>query len=118
MTKLIQDCLTELKDNEEVNNSFNEFSYIGTYDASWEDLYEYEQVLFTQALLSRVDGKAVMKFLDVLANEQITEIRGGFMITGIYLDHLLYREFTEALRVGKSLEEALEIINKIYIDNI
>lgn len=34
------------------------------------------------------------------------------------LDHLLYREFTEALRTGKTFEEALEIITKIYILNV
>jgi len=34
------------------------------------------------------------------------------------LDHLLYREFTEAIRVGKTFDQALEIINKIYLNNI
>jgi hypothetical protein len=34
------------------------------------------------------------------------------------LDHLLYREFTEALRVGKTFDESLEIINKIYLSNL
>jgi hypothetical protein len=31
------------------------------------------------------------------------------------LDHLLHREFTEALRVGKTFDEALGIINLIYL---
>ena len=30
-------------------------------------------------------------------------------------DHLLYLEFTEALRIGKTLDESIKIINKIYI---
>lgn len=34
------------------------------------------------------------------------------------LDELLYREFTEALRLGKGFDFALETINKLYIDNI
>jgi hypothetical protein len=33
------------------------------------------------------------------------------------LDHLLHREFTEALRVGKTFDEALKIINLIYCQN-
>jgi hypothetical protein len=33
------------------------------------------------------------------------------------LDHLLYREFTKALRVGKTFDEALKIINLIYCQN-
>jgi len=34
------------------------------------------------------------------------------------LDHLLFNSFVEALRTGKSFDEALEIITKIYILNI
>jgi hypothetical protein len=34
------------------------------------------------------------------------------------LDHLLHREFTEALRVGKTFDEAYKIINLIYLQNV
>lgn len=33
------------------------------------------------------------------------------------LDHLLYQEFTEALRIGKTFDQALEIMTKTYLLN-
>lgn len=34
------------------------------------------------------------------------------------LDHLLYREFTETLRLGKSFDKALKAITKLYVSEI
>ena len=33
-------------------------------------------------------------------------------------DHLLYLEFTEALRIGKTVDQALETINTIYMQYV
>lgn len=100
---------------------------------SFLKLPKYWLVLIIQTLLSRVDGKAVMEFLDVesedyqaLAAAKDIAWQDGMKriiqkqidITPRTLDHLLYKEFTEALRIGKSLDETLEIINNIYIENI
>lgn len=97
-------------------------------------LYKKEIVL---SFLSRTpDGKAVMEFLDLknlrfspTYTHQIMELK-GMTLRKIdkynktkdqppkTLDHLLYREFTEALRSGKTLDEALDKIEKIYLENI
>jgi hypothetical protein len=91
---------------------------------------ECEKIHFILTLLSRTpDGQAVMPFLDVETKEykeykKMTE--GKFEAWRDFgeapqtdtLDHLLYREFTEALRVGKNFEEAMQTINLIYIQNI
>lgn len=70
---------------------------------------------FVQTLLSRTpDGQAVMPFLDVKVEAYKTLSYPAELKT---LDHLLYREFTEALRVGKTFDEALQIITKIYDSN-
>ena len=113
------------------------------------DLYTYsEKVVTVLDFLSRIDGQAVMPFLDVETkdwkeskdiylpdNKVIPAIwTGGFSMENtaivskdepeytmkqIYrtLDHLLYREFTEALRVGKGFDLALQHINQLYIDH-
>ena len=95
--------------------------------------------------LSRTpDGQAVMPFLDVetktIANKLFTiyktkmeksdeeypeldqKVKQTYKNYSIFfnakeatLDHLLHREFTEALRVGKTFDEALGIINLIYL---
>lgn len=95
---------------------------------------------FILSLLSRTpDGQAVMPFLDVkldwtplnyfLSEVYELEIKKNISpqkateeIKKIYpintLDHLLYREFTEVLQTGKTFDEALEIIDKIYLENL
>ncbi len=118
---LIEDCLEELE-NPETRILFNSLSHIdfitgqikkygfGNGCRSFESLYSNEQKLIIQNLLSRIDGQAVMPFLDVEAYKTLS-----YPIELKTLDHLLYREFTEALRVGKSFDEALQIITKLYI---
>lgn len=108
------------------------------FDCNWQDLESVEKQLIIQTFLSRTPDGAVMPFLDVklgniplntyldkcynfVVKTNITPQDHTKEIRKIYpvytLDHLLYREFTEALRIGKTLDEALKIINKIYILN-
>jgi hypothetical protein len=85
----------------------NDDHYSGT-SYEYHHLVEnkFAKINIIQTLLSRTpDGQAVMPFLD---NDD------GSVYT---LDHLLYREFTKALRVGKTFDEALKIINLIYCQN-
>ena len=91
------------------------------------DLYTYsEKVVTVLDLLSRTpDGQAVMPFLDV-ETKKVKEYWIQGEINGVpkecfeyfNLDHYLYREFTEALRVGKGFDLALQHINQLYIDSI
>lgn len=113
-------------------SSYNRFS----------DFSEDEKIIFLLAVLSRPDDQAVMSFLDV-ENKEVKEFikdsDQGLVDYERYnyqsayeqyfvsrflsqscpqtLDHLLYREFTEALRTGKTFDQALAIINKIYLIN-
>lgn len=101
-------------------------------EQTFEELEDFKKILVIQTLLSRADGKAVMEFLDVvtfkwICNEPQKEATFKKIMSDdnklarkwlMSLDHLLYREFTETLRTGKSLNEALKKINKIYIENI
>jgi anaerobic glycerol-3-phosphate dehydrogenase len=131
---LIEDCLIELNKDQKGYSNFKN-AWIYSNDTSLVhismrkhtnfkniflvDIDSYEEykpyysqtkmvkVCIIQTLLSRTpDGQAVMPFLD---NDD------GSVYT---LDHLLYREFTKALRVGKTFDEALKIINLIYLQNI
>lgn len=79
---------------------------------------EGEEVWAIQTLLSRTpDNQAVMPFLDVETEfEKFQNDHGGIEYTT--LDHLLYQQFTETLRTGKTLDEALSIINLIYLQNV
>jgi hypothetical protein len=96
------------------------------------------KVCIIQTLLSRTpDGQAVMSFLDVETWQFEKQLYNFTFLTSDYnltdeeaksimqylncpetLDHLLYREFTKALRVGKTFDEALKIINLIYCQNV
>lgn len=164
--KLIDDFIFELANNKQTCDTFNSISSIkyhgdGFYaDSSYgnfNELIEMEQENALIKLLSRIDGKAVIPFLDVdveidlpgaflsyntfknsmhrasnsfdpdsIFYEKITEDTYSSDFAAYFeelvnkhvpkkLDHLLYREFTEALRIGKTFESALEIITKIYL---
>jgi hypothetical protein len=142
--KFIEDCLTELTNNEKARENYNSFleknltgfrmqySFFTNY---WEN-----KTVYILPLLSRTpENKAIMPFLDVklkniplndyLSISYNLEVKNTITpqqhtievdkIHPIYnLDHLLYREFTEALRTGKGFEEALKTINKIYLQYV
>lgn len=149
---LIEDCLAELKNSEETSKKLgllcnDRFDGFCIYEKGsrtfiyrpFKDYSNRDKVYITQTLLSQIDGKAVVSFLDVkingidskvfneinqksynneldynsTANDVIEETQE--LLNPKTLDHLLYREFTEALRIGKSLEEALESITQIYL---
>lgn len=148
MLKLIEDCLQQLKKNKEARNRYSAYigrklvlfkdyndkvplpdtTYsleLGFLVEEFDDLYQehtgnYKHVivgednLSTFALLSEIDGKPVMPFLDV----NVVQDNGNGYLYQIKLDHLLYREFTEALRVGKSYDEALIATNELYKSNL
>jgi hypothetical protein len=77
---------------------------------NYENIEKYDLILFIQTLLSRIDGKAVLEFLDKKIDTE------NYIF--IDFDKALYQEFTEALRVGKNFDEALEIITKIYLKEL
>lgn len=123
----IEDCFEGLE-NDEVIKIFNKTSnikcnigyrHIATKEkevqfgnlntTNFKDLNTVYQSYIIQTLLSRADSKVLMPFLGV-------EVE--CLYESMTLDHLLYREFTEALRVGKTLDESLEKVTKIYIQNI
>lgn len=93
------------------------------------DLPNSYKISIIQIFLSQIDGKAVLEFLgvknkgietliseyDQTSNVEYNYCLGLLTNTPLTLDHLLYREFTEALRIGKTFDEALEIITKIYL---
>lgn len=141
----IEDCLEELKNNEEARNKFNLmgkekefyldflttsktclFKFPEKRERDLEELRYFEKQIIIQTLLSRTpDGKAVIPFLDVETKTRPKIIYNLEQLSlkeleykPLVLDHLLYREFTEALRIGKSFDEAVGIITKIYIQNI
>ena len=146
----IEDCLEELKNNEEARDRFDlQGKFTGCFYLASEliedevetkkeavdfikhflSFFELGQTLILfLTLLSRTPEGAVMPFLDVeidyfdhtwlMSNVEHIEIGESIQLrVPQTLDHLLYREFTEALRVGKTLDEALKIINKIYLLN-
>ena len=123
----IEDCFEGLE-NDEVIKIFNKtinikcnigYRHIATKEkevqfgnlntTNFKDLNTVYQSYIIQTLLSRADSKVLMPFLGV-------EVE--CLYESMTLDHLLYREFTEALRVGKTLDESLEKVTKIYIQNI
>jgi hypothetical protein len=91
----------------------------------------YNSCLHTLVVLRllsrRRDGQALMEFLDVETEYRQTINVGTYreddtlrytrcdFVEKTTLDKKLYREFTEALRVGKTFDEALAIINHIYL---
>lgn len=142
---LIEDCLEELKtwnvlENYDILKMFSTqkfYLFPGDCCLFKPNLTLINQedptnILFIQTLLSRTpDGQAVMEFLDVETQEYKNDIpllkqlpKGDLLKNKIRikygycphtLDHLLYREFTEALRIGKTFDQALETITKIYL---
>jgi hypothetical protein len=98
------------------------------YDKFGDLNVEYQKII-TETLLSRTpDGQAVMPFLDVETKETMRFIGQQehhtedttmqlFELLPKTLDHLLYREFTEALRIGKTPDQALLEITKDYINH-
>lgn len=153
---LIEDCLKELKNSEETSKKLgllcdDRFNGICIYEEGsrtfrywlFQDYSNKDKVYIIQTLLSQIDGKAVLEFLDVETkehkslkdfidgekedkdwkDEQTSNRKAIFYFwqkdklenTPKTLDHLLYQEFTEALRIGKTFDEALEIITKIYL---
>lgn len=84
-------------------------------EVAYERLNYHEKIIVIQTLLSRTpDGQAVMSFLDVRLDTRFYK----WADKPTTLDHLLYREFTEALRIGKTFDEGLEIINLIYLQYV
>jgi hypothetical protein len=125
---------------------YNKEYDISWYDQEneWTDIPD--KPLIIQTLLSRTpDGQAVMPFLDVESKEYkeakanketvIVNAHGYDYCDAVgldkdtpydccpeliikKLDHLLFNSFVEALRTGKTFDEALKIINLIYLQNI
>jgi hypothetical protein len=142
---LIEDCLEELKNETTRNkfnslipaqnanarvskhNNQIEFGYADSWTShNWVKLTPVYQFFNLQLFLSRTPDVAVMPFLDVPAKDGTikviwkNEFRTGLKTETVYhpdltLDNLLYNKFAEALRIGKNLENAIKIINKIYI---
>lgn len=108
---LIDKCVNVINNNPERKERFY------SRGMSWSTVIESEKVSNMLYFLSRTpDGEAVMPFLDVFTKEyEETLIKKDIPKT---LDHLLHREFTEALRVGKTFDEAYKIINLIYLQNV
>jgi len=118
MSKLIQDCMNEVKNNEAMLNFVCEKIYpISIYpldikpfstrqrSLDFEYLYDHEKIVIIMAFLSRTpDGKAVIPFLDIKFNLELVK-----------LDEYLFTHFTNSLRLGKTFDEALEITNQIYL---
>lgn len=134
MSKFIEDCCKYIESLEEIWDYFRIMGYELDYqtdnnwyhevfgEGSFSELTNEYKVYIIQVLLSRApDGQAVMPFLDVdleVEEKNIKYVRDSLgnliCIPPKTLDHLLYREFTKALRVGKSFDEALEIVDEIY----
>ena len=120
---LIDKCVNVINNNPERKERF----YLR--GMSWSTVIESEKVSNMLYFLSRTpDGEAVMPFLDVFTKkyEEIINLAKNGLVSftpyDIYqpktLDHLLHREFTEALRVGKTFDEAYKITNLIYLQNV
>jgi hypothetical protein len=114
----IEDCLEEYSKKINIQKLFAKYEF-GCELAkiqrffSWEKEWQMTGVLF---FLSRTPDGAVMPFLDTKIKLPKLEVQCEIdPMCPETLDHLLYQEFTEALRIGKTLDEALKIINKIYI---
>lgn len=127
----IDECEKYIVENQGILNLHPIFQILGEIIYTSDEtitgmVLENLRTLSILTLLSRTpEGEAVMLFLDVetkIAKEYWIqgEINGVIQECFEYftLDHLLYREFTEALRVGKTFDEALKIINKAYLVNI
>jgi len=116
----------------------NEHDLVFWDGALFESLREDRRIYTINKMLSTTPNGAVMPFLDVETKEykglqeeledtdfSIARPNYDYHCKKMQLsakpktlDHLLYREFTETLRICKNTNQALEIINKIYIDNI
>ena len=93
------------------------------YRETFENLLPTQKTVVIQTLLSRTpNGQAIIPFLNVKSKYYNDDCNHPYHHILIKipqtLDHLLYQEFTESLRVGKTFEEALFTINLIYCQNI
>lgn len=140
ISKLLTKCLHELATNEKARERFNQISFVKCYIDRDKDIvfwdgepfmaytenFQDRQIYIIIMFLSRTkDGDAVMSFLDVDTETIIDEhiaVRvdnegreyGDPQPIFLKLLDLLRREFTEAIGNGKTVDEALEIIDKIY----
>ena len=143
MTPLINKLLNELKTNEEARdraNNLHVYNCMLLHDNQvyhngrlWHELNTSTQSIVIMAMLS----KGVMEFLDVpikefvsldgLVQRAISNPNWSFLdwcsvanrrdnLEDITLGAILYFEFTNALYVGKTLEEAIQIIEEIYAE--
>jgi hypothetical protein len=144
--KIIEDCLAELANNQEARDRFNLVSNVRTFinddksvvfwdGGTFESWSEDRRCYIVLTLLSRTpNDKAVMEFLDV-ENPEIQKIKnisvssshpcaGDISIEIIKmipqtLQSLLLQEFTKVcFGEGKGFEEALKVIDQIYINNL
>jgi hypothetical protein len=103
-----------------------------------EDMNTVEKTLYIQTLLSRIDGKAVLPFLDVESKEYNKKYNNFYDIieNGIStsedihnflklklppqtLQEQMSLAFWRALSMeGKNVDEALEVITKIYLKEL
>jgi hypothetical protein len=105
--KLIEDCIKEFNNNKQAQIAFRNSNF--GFGLSTMTIFEHGgkelKLIAILFLLSRTsDGQAVMPFLN----------KKTAWLDVPTLDYLLYREFTEALRIGKTFDEALKIINTMY----
>jgi hypothetical protein len=105
-TSMIDEYGDQVSDTSECYTNFN-------------DLISKDKICVIQALLSHTpDGQEVMPFLDVEVAHLVSNTKeGGKEWKQFNLDHILYRNFTESLRIGKTLEEGLLEITKDYINH-
>jgi hypothetical protein len=117
-TAFIDDCLKEFNKNKNTRELYfkHEFGF-DTSEIKYFEIWEKEERLTTVLFfLSRTpDGQAVMPFLDVDTEWELFTSTPEIQYKK--LDHFMYEQFTEALRVGKGFELALQQINQLYIDH-
>jgi hypothetical protein len=142
---LIERCIKEFNNNEKVRIAFKyyEFGYtLGKMNIFPSGGKEIKLTAMLFFLSCTPDGQAVMPFLDVESKEYkeakanketvIVNAHGYDYCDAVgldkdtpydccpeliikKLDHLLFNSFVEALRTGKTFDEALKIINLIYL---
>jgi len=128
---LLNKLLNELKTNEEARDRLNSLTpnidcwldgdnclfTIG--DQYWNaidilDMIRFENLGqdFKKIIIMAMLSKGVMEFLD----RDITRDNGNGFVYEDNLGEHLYHEFTEALRVHKPVDEAINIIEEIYAE--
>jgi hypothetical protein len=131
---LIEDCLEELKNSEETSKKLgllcdDRFNGICIYEEGsrtfrywlFQDYSNKDKVYIIQTLLSQIDGKAVLGFLEVkLDQDTIDDYLSErnyprFNLISYNLVDILSLLFSWFLSHGKTFEEAWEIITKIYL---